>query len=144
MSGVAYTSASWDPERTFLGGLGQSAPWSSSKAGRRALGGSCFLRRGEKAPPCLRACRELEGYPSYFQERFFFSSSKDGTGETVTRGICSGLLGPPDLSECMWLLQVQAKHTTETITKEPCKGDFHGHRGRGSLSWRNERRASSG
>lgn len=71
------------------------------------MGGSCFLRRGEKAlllplagsekaPPRAGAgsCR------SYFQEReFFFSSSKDGTRETVTRGICSGLLGPPDLPE---------------------------------------------
>lgn len=46
---MVYTSASGDPERTFLGGLGQSAPWTSSEAGRRAMGGSCFLRRGEKA-----------------------------------------------------------------------------------------------
>lgn len=75
------------------------------------------------------------------RDRFFFSSSKNGTRETATGGICSGLSGPPGtpgLLECICGCQAQAmgqaKHPPETLTKEPWKGHFNGHRIRGSLS----------
>lgn len=38
----------------------------------------------------------------------------------------------------------KAKHRTETMTKEPRKGDFSGHRGCGSLNLKNQLWASSG
>lgn len=86
------------------------------------------------------------------RDRIFFSSSKNGTRETATRGICSGLWGPPGppgLLECIRGRQAQAmgqaKHLPETLTKEPCKGHFNGHRVRASLSLKKKQPwASSG
>lgn len=51
---------------------------------------------------------------------------------------CRGPPGPPGLLECIRGSQAQAmgqaKHPPQTLTKEPCKGHFNGHRVRASLS----------
>lgn len=79
--------------------------WASSEAGRRAMGYSCFLRRGEEARLGAGAGRLTQLLPRDRKCFGFPLRNKVGTKEIVTGGVCTGLSGPPDLPECtcMWL-----------------------------------------